>query len=120
MTIMRLAAAAALIACTSTIAFAAEPVGVYQVQGTNPGNTDTRYSGVVSVEKTGDAYQVIWIVGNQKYEGTGLGNEQFLAVSYQSDDQSGLALYRAEGDGWVGIWTSTGGTTVGTERWERK
>jgi hypothetical protein len=97
----------------------ASPIGHYDVSGTNPGG-GSKYSGEVSVEPTGDTYRVVWNVGGQRYVGTGIGDKNFIAVSYQSGDQTGLALYAEEDDGaWVGVWTYAGGKQMGTERWER-
>ena len=36
-----------------------------------------------------------------------------LLVSYRSGDESGLALYGADGGNWKGIWTYAGGTRIG-------
>jgi hypothetical protein len=98
----------------------ASPVGTYDVSGTNPGGKTT-YSGSVSVEKTGATYRVVWVVAGQRFVGTGIGDKNFLAVSYRSGDQTGLALYAEEGEGtWTGVWTYAGGSQIGTERWERR
>ena len=94
----------------------AGPVGQYDVVGTNPGN-ERHYKGSVSVEKTGDTYRVVWVIGETRYIGTGIGNDDFLAVSYRTGDQTGLARYVPSDDGWKGIWTYASGTTIGTERW---
>ncbi len=100
----------------SVAAAFADPAGKYDVQGTNPGN-DKAYSGSVSVERTGDTYRVVWNIGGTRYFGTGIGDKNFLAVSYRSGNSTGLALYAATDDGWKGIWTYANGTTIGTERW---
>jgi hypothetical protein len=98
----------------------ADPVGRYEVEGTNPGG-DSKYSGDVAVERTGDTYRVVWNVAGQRYVGTGIGDKNFIAVSYRSGDQTGLALYAEESEGtWVGVWAYAGAKQVGTERWERK
>lgn len=110
-----LVAAAAAILLSVTAAFA-DPVGKYDVEGTNPGGGG-RYSGTVSVERTGDTYRVVWVVGGTRYIGTGIGDKDFLAVSYRSGNETGLALYAASNDGWKGIWTYANGTKIGTERW---
>jgi hypothetical protein len=71
------------------------------------------------VQRTGDTYQIVWMVGNTRFTGTGIGNANFLAVAYKSRNFSGLALYAGQPDGtWLGIWTTEGGTLVGTERWQ--
>ena len=109
--------AAALLWSVAT-AFAADPVGSYDVQGTNPDGS--KYRGTVTVSQTGQTYRVIWQIGNQRYNGTAIGDKDFLAISYRSGNESGLALYGAEGDDWKGIWTYSGGTTIGAELWSRQ
>jgi hypothetical protein len=112
-----ISAAVALLMMTLA-AFAADPVGSYSVKGTNPGNNG-KYSGKVTVTKTGETYSVIWIVGGTKYVGTGIGDKNFIAVSYKSDEGTGLALYGADGGNWAGVWTYAGGRQVGSEVWSR-
>jgi len=109
--------AAALLLSVAT-AFADDPVGSYSVAGTNPGDGD-KYSGTVTVEKTGGTYRVTWIVGGTRYIGTGIGDKDFLAVSYKSGSDTGLALYGADGDNWAGVWTYAGGRQIGAEVWKR-
>jgi hypothetical protein len=110
--------AAALLLSAAT-AFAAEPVGHYSIAGTNPSGGG-KYSGTVSVEKTGQTYSVIWIVGSTRYVGTGIGDKNFLAVSYKSGTETGLALYGSDGGNWAGVWTYAGGSQMGTEVWKRE
>lgn len=100
-------------------AFAADPIGKYSIEGTNPGGGGS-YSGTVSVEKTGQTYRVIWIVGGTRYVGTGIGDKDFLAVSYKSGSDTGLALYGSDGGNWAGVWTYAGGRQMGTEVWKRE
>ena len=111
-------AALAVLLFTLTAALA-DPVGFYLVNGTDAANGNP-YSGTVRVERTGDTFRVTWIVGNTQYDGTGIGNAEFLAVSYRSGNVTGLALYGTKGDGWEGIWAYAGGRRVGTERWQRR
>lgn len=114
-----LAVAAAALLFSITAAFA-DPVGRYDVDGTNPGGNSGSYSGTVSVERTGQTYRVVWLIGGERYVGTGIGNKDFLAVSYRSGNQTGLALYGPDGDGWTGVWTYAGGTQMGTDHWTRR
>jgi hypothetical protein len=115
---MRLLAAVTTVICLTTTAAFADPVGQYNVQGTNPGNNSAVYSGTVGVQRTGDTYQIVWMVGGTRFTGTGIGNANFLAVAYKSKGFSGLALYAGQQDGsWQGIWTTDGGTVIGTEKW---
>jgi hypothetical protein len=116
------ALSAAALLWSAATAFAADPVGRYSVEGNNPGGGG-KYTGTVTVEKTGETYQVIWVVGGTRYVGTGIGDKNFIAVSYKSGNNTGLALYGADGaDGanWTGVWTYAGGHTMGAEVWKRK
>jgi hypothetical protein len=81
----------------SAAAFA-DPVGRYAVEGTNPGGGS----------------QVIWVVGSIRYVGTVIGDHDFIAVSYKSGNDSGLALYGADGDNWSGVWAYAGARQTGT------
>jgi hypothetical protein len=95
----------------------ADPLGTYKISGTNPGD-NSRYSGTVVVTRNGDTYRVVWTIGGQQYIGTGIGNKDFLAVSYASGNQTGLALYGASGNTWRGIWAYANGRQLGSEVWE--
>ena len=46
-----LAISAAALLWSTASAFAADPVGRYSVEGTNPGHSDSKYRGTVTVEK---------------------------------------------------------------------
>jgi hypothetical protein len=95
----------------------ADPVGHYRVTGTDPGGGSS-YKGDVIVAKTGDTYSVTWNIGGTKYVGTGIGDDNFLAVSYRSGNDTGLALFGKSGDGYAGVWTYAGGKKTGTEKWD--
>ena len=97
----------------------ADPAGEYHAEGTNPGGGGA-YRGTVSVTKTGETYRIVWDIQGQRYVGTGIGNKDFLAVSYRSGNETGLALYGEESGGWVGIWAYQGGRNLGAERWRRR
>jgi hypothetical protein len=97
----------------------ADPVGSYSVVGNNPGGS-SEYRGTVTVEKTGQTYRVVWVVAGTRYIGTGIGNKDFIAVSYKAGNDTGLALYGAEGEDWQGVWTFSGGRQIGTEVWKRE
>ena len=116
---MRYLLTLALLLSSATLAFAADPAGRYQVTGTNPGGSSS-YHGAVTVERTGKTYRVIWVIGNARYVGTGIGNREGLAVSYRSGNSTGLALYGADGGNWEGVWTYAGGHDIGTEVWKRQ
>jgi len=115
---MRILLVTAALLWSIVTAFAADPVGSYDVQGNNPDGS--KYAGTVTVTQTGQTYRVVWKIGSTRYTGTAIGDKDFLAVSYQSGNQSGLALYGADGDDWKGIWTYSGGTSMGAEVWSRE
>jgi hypothetical protein len=113
------AVSAAALLWSAAAAFAADPTGSYSVEGTNPG-AGSKYRGTVTVEKTGQTYRVVWDVGGTRYVGTGIGNKDFMAVSYISGRDTGLALYGANGGNWSGVWTYANGRQIGTEVWQRE
>jgi len=115
----RLIAATTAAVLWSAAAYAADPVGSYDVEGSNPGGKGS-YTGTVTIEKTGETYRVVWVVAGTRYIGTGIGNNEFIAVSYRSGNDTGLAMYGAEGGNWKGIWTYAGGRQVGNEVWMRR
>ena len=112
------AAIAATLMLFTSVALA-DPVGRYSVEGINPGS-GTKYTGTVNVEQTGETYRVTWVVGDARFIGTGIGDKNFLAVSYKSGDSTGLALYGADTADWTGVWAYSGGTKMGAEKWTRK
>jgi hypothetical protein len=117
MRLFAIAASAAIL--FSTAAFAGDPVGKYSVEGKNP-DGNGGYSGTVSVEKTGETYKVTWNIGGTIFVGTGIGDRNFIAVSYKSGNNTGLALYGEESDHWAGVWAYQGGRKMGAEVWTRQ
>ncbi len=113
------AAAMLSIGLIATPALAGEPVGEYSVTGNSPGSSH-RYSGTVTVDRTGDTFHVIWHIGRETYVGTGIGTSEGLAVSYRSGNLTGLAIYYPKGNNWEGVWTVAGGRTIGGESWTRR
>ncbi len=116
---MRFLAVLAVLFIGTATAFAADPVGSYAISGTNPGG-GSHYSGTARVSKTGDTYRVVWTIDGTQYVGTGLGDKDFLAVSYKSGNSTGLALFGADGGNWEGVWTYANSNKVGTEIWKRQ
>jgi hypothetical protein len=112
----RLATAFAVIVLSATAAWA-DPSGGYAVEGANPGGEGS-YKGTVQVSKNGDAFQVVWRIGDQTYTGTGIGNDEFLAVGYDAGGGSpGIAAFARKGAGWEGVWTYFGKDKIGIEKW---
>jgi hypothetical protein len=68
----------------------ADPVGQYEVKGVNP-NGGAAYEGTVSVERTGDAYRVIWQIRTLFFIGTGVFDGNALGIWFQSGNFTGVA-----------------------------
>lgn len=130
---IRNAAAGMVALLTAATGAFAGPEGSYDVVGTNPGDGSS-YTGSVTVEQTGETYQVIWEISGTRFIGSALGaapvkgrtimgpaaaNDDVLAVGYVSGERNfGLAFYVEQEDGtWSGVWTFGGSTAIGTETW---
>lgn len=87
--------------------------GVWGVVGANArGQT---YRGRVAVRRVGDVYRVIWRIGRSTYAGVGIRTGNILSVAYNG----GLAVYRITPRGLVGQWTTTRGTRILSENWQK-
>ena len=115
--IVRLAAFVAVFIVV-TVPALADPVGRYTVEGKNPGGGPS-CSGTVSVERTDRLTGLSGTSAGAAF-GTGVGNKDFLAVSYRSGSSTGLALYGEVNGSWVGIWAYADGQDLGAERWTRR
>jgi hypothetical protein len=113
----RLLPAAATAACLAlaTPAFAQRD-GVYEVTGTNLDGTP--YTGLAQIRTVGLAsFNIIWRIGNQLVEGTGMASGRTVAVAYGLAQRPGMAIYTLNPDGSLdGEWTIIGATQVATER----
>jgi hypothetical protein len=116
---MRFLLVAAAMLLSVAAAFAADPVGTYNVEGTYL--SGSRYSGTVTVTKTGETYKVVWeIVGGHTFTGTAIGNGDFMAIGYVYDKGTGLELAVADGGNWNCLYAPGGGTKIGRETWKRQ
>lgn len=113
----------------------AGPEGTYIVEGTDPGNGG-KYTGTVTVDRSGQTYSVAWNIGGTEYLGTGLGaanvkgtptmgpasvHDTAIAISYVTKGSFGLTFYVEQSNGqWKGIWTYGGSQQIGTETWTPK
>ncbi|WP_155904980.1 hypothetical protein [Methylopila sp. M107] len=115
---MRAVVAGLVLGLLAAPAMAGEFVSNYDVSGTGPGGGGA-YKGQVTVKKTGEGvYQVVWVIGKDKFIGTGIGSPDGLAVGYKSGQSTGIAIYHTTETGAVeGVWTYAGGTQIGTENW---
>jgi hypothetical protein len=112
-----------LLSCLSLAALTgaaqAQVIGSFNVEGQNPDGSG--YRGTASVEKTGmETFRVTWVVDGARFIGTGIGNEDVIAVTYRSGNQTGVALMAADKAEVGVVWTYAGGTSVGKERWRRR
>ncbi|HVF73366.1 MAG TPA: toll/interleukin-1 receptor domain-containing protein [Chthoniobacterales bacterium] len=88
--------------------------GTYDVKGLNPDGT-TSYQGRLTIEKTGETYQLQWEVVDRLIKGVGIKSDDALFVAWGYKEHFGVAAYRFEGSQAKGAWTVVGATRVGTE-----
>jgi hypothetical protein len=113
-----LVGAASAFVCLAPVAASAQVVGQFTVEGQNPDGT--RYSGSAFVERTGQAYRVVWNIGGTRFVGTGIGSDEAIAIAYRAGSRTGVALLGNQPSGFGLVWTYAGGTDLGTERWMRR
>ncbi len=110
---MKLATSALLLGLISIPSIVqAEGPGSYTARGSN-------YSGSVVLTQTGTGtWHASWNIEGDRYEGTGVGDGQTLALSFSGKSGSGTALYRANGSGgYSGIWAYRNDRKIGNETW---
>jgi hypothetical protein len=95
-----------------------DPMGTYELSGSNP-LTGSKYAGTVVVQRTGDTFLVVVTTGSQRILGIGIGKQDYFAVSYALGNNIGLAVYTETDQGWTGIWAPAGSRVLGTEHWRR-
>jgi hypothetical protein len=110
--VLALATSTALVSINSM----AEGPGRYNVAGTNT-KDNTKYEGTATITKTGNStWQVVETIGNDMLEGFGIGDGKVIAVSYDTDAGTQLALYTANPDGsYTGIWAGEDDKEISTE-----
>jgi hypothetical protein len=91
----------------------ADIAGMYFCEGTNADGT--AYHGVVTIVRRADAYYVLWELQPAVTAfGVGLREGDTLGVSYYGPN-TGIIMYRIEGDRLVGRWTVPGGDNPASE-----
>jgi hypothetical protein len=124
--------AIALLALALPATASADPVGRYNVSGTNPDHGGD-YAGTVKVTRTGQTYRVVWKIEKDEFSGTGLGikmvdgrivtgpaseNDIGISIAYSSGDSFGAVAYFEQPDGrWHGVWAYDGWDHIATEDW---
>lgn len=121
-----------LAAALSTPALA-DPVGTYDVIGTNP-DDGGEYQGTVVVSRTGETYSVAWTIAGTESNGVGIGgkrgskettgiasaNDDMITVGYGNESGFGISQYDRQPDGsWKGHWAYADGEKISTETWIR-
>ena len=89
----------------------AEGPGDYRAEGDG-------YKGVASILATGKGtWRISWLIGGERYEGTGIGDGKVLAFSFTSKQGNGTVLYAANGTGgYDGVWAFRNDKTVSYEK----
>ncbi|WP_127089296.1 hypothetical protein [Aquabacter cavernae] len=110
-----LGAAIVVAALAVTPAMAKGP-GKYGVKGTNGGDK-SEYSGNATLTKTGEnTWRLVSVIGSDKFEGYGIGDDDIIAVTYAGGGSTAVALYVAQADGsYSGVWAFKGDTKVSIE-----
>lgn len=118
---MRLLVAVCALFLSTGVAWAADradPSGHDTVVGTNLGG-EGKYTGDVTITKTGDTYHVVWHIGSDTNTGTGIAVQDVMSIVFKSGKDYGTAFYHHNPDGyWIGYWTFDGSSKVGIETWD--
>lgn len=105
---------------TDGLDMASDLTGQYRVEGTNP--SGGQYEGTAEITENGETYQIRWNIGsNETYEGIGIVQEDVLAVSFQSEQVSGVVVYQIQEEPkFVGRWAVMGDRNIQTETLTKK
>ncbi|MET0546084.1 MAG: hypothetical protein ABWZ40_07220 [Caulobacterales bacterium] len=93
--------------------------GSYDVKG-EPFGGGNPYTGVVTVEKTGATYKVVWYPGPDQVEGVGVWWGGQFSVGYMQSGKQGVAVYVPAGNGLKGVWSELGETRIAPEDWVKR
>ena len=85
--------------------------GVYSIKGTNPGVG--AYTGTLTISPRGEIYDVVWVIGAEKYGGIGVVNGETLSVAYAPADAPRYAVAVMLKGTNAEISSSTGGRLAG-------
>lgn len=109
------------VALAAALAFAVSPAfakgpGKYTVKGTNSADKST-YTGTATITKTGeDSYRIVSVIGDDKFDGYAIGDDDLLAVTFSGGGNSSVGLYVAQPDGsYQAVWAFKGDSKVSTE-----
>lgn len=109
----------AIVCVTGLTAFscAFDPVGKYDVVGTNPNGGEYKASAEIA-KVTDDVYSIVWDFKDGSVYGEGVRNGLSIGFIYGSIQSSnfGIAIYNYSWDTSLsGVWTTLGGRKVAKE-----
>jgi hypothetical protein len=94
--------------------------GDYKVEGTDPGNPDSTYNGLLRINKVDDVYQVSWNIEDQVLLGVGLRVDDWLIVGWGAGDSFAVMDYEIDGDKAKGRSAMSGEGDTGKEKLRRE
>ncbi len=94
--------------------------GEYRVDGTDPGQPDSKYNGLLRINKVKNIYQVSWIVEDQVLLGVGLQVDDWLIVGWGEGSNFAVMDYKIERDKVKGRSAMSGQENLGKEELRRK
>lgn len=94
--------------------------GEYRIEGTDPGRPDSKYNGLLRINKVKNIYQVSWIVENQVLLGVGLQVDDWLIVGWGQGTNFAVMDYKIERDRVRGRSAMSGQENLGREELRRK
>ncbi|MBD2545280.1 MULTISPECIES: hypothetical protein [Planktothricoides] len=94
--------------------------GEYRIDGTDPGQPDSTYNGLLRINKVKDIYQVSWIVEDQVLLGVGLRVDDWLIVGWGQGNNFAVMDYKIERDKVKGRSAMSGQENLGKEELRRK
>jgi len=100
------------------------PAGKYRISGTNPDGSN--YTGEVEITPWNKAFDIDRTIGKNETTGTGVSFNGALGINISGADQTGRApigvvgLFVPDGNGFLGVWVSSGSDKLGAERWVRE
>lgn len=95
-----------LVSASSQAAADMDLSGKYAVSGVNPQGKE--YRGAAEIEKVGDIYRVLWVIGKEEHHGVGLVQGDVLSVAWvivAGGSDAGVAAYKIKKNGTLdGKW----------------
>lgn len=94
--------------------------GDYKIDGTDPGQPESTYNGILRINQVDDTYQVSWTVGDQILLGVGLRVDDWLIVGWGAGDNFAVMDYEIDGDKVKGRSAMSGEADLGKEKLRRE